>query len=364
MNKYWSRRLQSVVPYTAGEQPKGQRFIKINTNENPYPPSDRVLEAVKTAADDTLRLYPSINCDDLLYALAEEYGLKPNQIFAGNGSDEILAFCFPAFFNPDTPIVFADVTYSFYPVYAGLFGVDYRRIPLRGDFSLDVAEYCAPNGGVLIANPNAPTGIAVPLCDVEQILQANSDSVVILDEAYVDFGAESAVTLIDKYQNLLVVQTMSKSRSLAGLRVGYAMGNDELIKALRCVRDSVNSYTLDRVAQAAAIEAVRDRDYFQKTCRKIMETRDKTAGRLKALGFRVTDSKSNFVFMAHDTIPAVELYGKLREQGILVRHFGLPRIDNYLRVSVGTGCGDGCPGTCPGTNHVAVISSKRSMTCG
>lgn len=336
MNKYWSRRLRSLVPYTAGEQPKGRKFIKINTNENPYPPSDRVLDAIKNAANDTLRLYPSINCDDLLNALAEEYGLEPSQIFAGNGSDEILAFCFPAFFNPGEAIVFADVTYSFYPVYAGLFDVNYRLIPLSEDFSLNVAEYCAPNGGVLIANPNAPTGIAVPLCDVEKILQANLDRVVILDEAYVDFGAESAVPLIDKYPNLLVVQTMSKSRSLAGLRVGYAMGDQELIKALRSVRDSINSYTLDRIAQAAAIEAVRDKDYFQKTCRKIVETRDKTAERLKALGFCVTDSRSNFLFATHETISAAELYGKLREQGILVRHFGLPRIENHLRISVGT----------------------------
>lgn len=336
MNKYWSRRLKDLVPYTPGEQPKGQKFIKLNTNENPYPPSENALQAINSAANPSVRLYPDPQSSELREALGDYYKLKSSQIFMGNGSDEILAFCFLAFFNPGEAIVFPDVTYSFYPVYAKLFAVDFRLIPVNNDFALPVAEFCKPNHGVIFPNPNAPTGMAVSRNDIETILKANPDNMVIIDEAYVDFGAESAVPLIQQYPNLLVVHTMSKSRSLAGMRVGYAMGDEGLITALCSVRDSVNSYTMDYVAQKAAVEAVRDTSYFDEICTRIRETRDRTMEKLRELGFAVTPSKANFMFISHNEKVAKDIFAALREKGILVRYFPLPRIDNYLRVTVGT----------------------------
>ena len=334
MNKYWSSRIKDMTPYVPGEQPKEGEFIKINQNENPYPPSPGALQAIRDAATASLRIYPDPDCTEFREALAEFYGIKPEQVFVGNGSDEILAFCYPAFFDSD--ILFADITYGFYPVYADFFNVSYKIVPLNDDFTLPVQKFCEKNGGILIPNPNAPTGIALKRAEIETILQANPDSVVVIDEAYVDFGTESAVPLIDQYENLLVVHTFSKARSLAGLRVGFALGNTELIEALNCVKNSINSFTLDRGALAAAVASVRDRAYFESTCQKVAATRDKTAIRLRALGFEMTDSTANFLFVRHPQKRAEELYIALRERGILVRYFNKPRIDDYLRISIGT----------------------------
>ncbi len=337
MKKFWSQRIQSVTPYTPGEQPRGDTFIKLNTNENPYPPSPDVIEAVRKAAGDSLRLYPDPECLSLRRAVAERFGLAGEaEVFAGNGSDEILAFCFQAFFDTDKPIVFADITYSFYPVYAEYFGIPYRAAVLDGDFNIPVEAYFGSEGGVVLANPNAPTGKAVALGDIRRILDENPGVVVIVDEAYVDFGGNSSAGLIRSYPNLVVVQTLSKSASLAGLRVGYAMGHPNLMDALRCVRDSINSYTVDRLAQAGAEAAVRDTAWLARNTAKIAATREKTAARLREMGFLVHDSAANFLFIRHNRASARNLLGALREAGILVRRFDRPRIDDYLRVSIGT----------------------------
>jgi len=336
MNKYWSRRLAGLVPYTPGEQPRDGVFIKLNTNENPYPPSPRAIAAMKDSADADLRLYPDPTCRDLRAALSDFYRVTPEEVFAGNGSDEVLAFAFPAFFDPARPILFADITYSFYPVYANFFGIAYKTLPLDAGFGLPVDAFCQKSGGVLLANPNAPTGKAVTLSDIEKILAADSERVVIVDEAYVDFGAESAVPLIRKYSNLLVVQTLSKSRALAGLRVGYALGDRGLIRALETVKNAFNSYTIDRTAQRCAAEAIRDTAYFCEICENVAKTRDKTAKRLKDMGFRVLDSKANFLFISHERKHAKALLRALRAAGILVRWFDHPRIDNFLRVTIGS----------------------------
>ena len=336
MNQYWSARARALTPYVPGEQPRDRKFIKLNTNENPYPPSPMALAAIREAACDTLRLYPDPDCTTLRELLGATYGLKPSQIFVGNGSDEVLAMCFQAFFDPDRPILFADITYSFYPVYADLYGLTYQEVPLDEHFALPLEPFLEPNGGVVIANPNAPTGRELSLCGIRAILEANPDAVVVVDEAYVDFGAHSAVELIDRYPNLVVVQTMSKSRSLAGLRVGFAMGNEELIAALNCVKNSFNSYTLDRLALAGAEGALRDRDYLRATSMKIQNTRECTAAHLKKLGFIVTDSAANFLFVSHPDVPAKELLDGLRQRGILVRWWDKPRIRDYLRITVGT----------------------------
>ncbi len=335
-NKYWSARINGMEPYVPGEQPRDKQYIKLNTNENPYPPSPKAMEAARAAVNGDLRLYPDPECTGLRRALAEFYGVQPAQIFVGNGSDEVLAMAYLAFIDEKTPAVFPDVTYSFYPVYAQLFRNHCRIVPLNSDFTMPLEELCRNDGCVLLTNPNAPTGIALGLEQVEQVVRANADHVVLVDEAYVDFGAESAVGLVGKYDNLLVVQTFSKSRSLAGMRIGFAFGSEGLITALNSVKNSFNSYTLDRVALAAAQAAVEDRDYFEKTRRMIMDTRDHTARQLEALGFTVLPSASNFLFAAHREKPAAELFRQLRERGILVRYFPKPRIDNFLRISVGT----------------------------
>ena len=336
MKKYWSARARELTPYVPGEQPRNRKFIKLNTNENPYPPSPMALAAIREAACDTLRLYPDPECTSLREVLGATYGLKPSQVFVGNGSDEVLALCFQAFFDPDRPILFPDVTYSFYPVFADLYGLTYREVPLDENFAVPLEPFLEGNGAIVIANPNAPTGRELSLCDIRSVLEANPDAVVVVDEAYVDFGARSAVELIDRYPNLVVVQTMSKSRSLAGLRVGFALGNEDLIAALNCVKNSFNSYTLDRLALAGAEGALRDRDYLRATSMKIQNTRECTASYLKKLGFVVTDSSANFLFVSHPNVPAKELLDGLRQRGILVRWWDKPRISNYLRITVGT----------------------------
>ncbi len=337
MSKYWSETVRNIKPYVPGEQPKDRKYIKLNTNENPYPPSPRALEAIRKAADETLRLYPDPSGDALRDALAARFGLARNKVFIGNGSDELLAFCFPAFFEPGgKPIVFAEITYSFYPVYADFFRTPYRLIPVDDGFNVPVEGYCGENGGVLIANPNAPTGRGLPLSDIERILRQNEKSVVILDEAYVDFGGESAAGLIDRYPNLLVIRTLSKSYSLAGLRVGFALGAADLIEGIIRVKDSINSYTVDRLAQAGAREAIADDAYFQETRARIMRTRDRVTRELEKSGFTVIPSQANFVFISHSRCAGRDLFHKLREKGILVRYFDKPKIDNYLRVSIGT----------------------------
>ncbi len=334
--KFWSKRIVSAVPYVPGEQPRDRKFIKLNTNECPYPPSPKALEAIRAAAGEGLRLYPDPECLELRRAIARREGLTPEQVFCGNGSDEVLAFAFQAFFDPDREVVFPRITYSFYPVYTDYFGLRRREVPMNPDFSDPVEALCGRSGGVVLANPNAPTGIAVGLDVVEKLLNANPDVVVVVDEAYVDFGAQSSVGLIDRYPNLLVIQTTSKSRALAGLRVGWAMGNEDLIAGLRCVRDSINSYTVDRLAQTGAAAAVEDEGYFQEITGKIQATRTRTAERLTQLGFRVLPSGANFVFASFPGIPGKALLDGLRERGILVRWWDKPEIADWLRISIGT----------------------------
>ncbi|MFC5406405.1 histidinol-phosphate transaminase [Cohnella soli] len=336
MSKYWSKLAASLTPYVPGEQPKDQRYIKLNTNENPYPPSPKAIEAIRKAANDELRLYPDPTCDDLRTAIAKRHGLTKEQIFVGNGSDEILAFAFPAFFSPERPILFPDVTYTFYPVYAKFYGIPYETVQTDNEFLINPDDYMNPNGGIVIPNPNAPTARYLIVDELERILRANEDTVVIVDEAYIDFGGRSAVSFINDYPNLLVVQTLSKSRSLAGLRVGMAFGHPDLIEGLNRVKDSFNSYTLDRLALAGAMAAIEDEAYFEETTRKVMATRERTAKAIAELGFVSIPSSANFLFVTHPEISAELLFGRLKSKGILVRYFNKPRIDRYLRVSIGT----------------------------
>lgn len=335
MSKYWSKLAKSLEPYVPGEQPKDKKYIKLNTNENPYPPSPKVIGAIKNNVDETLKLYPDPNGDELKKTLADYHGLKKEQVFVGNGSDEVLAFSFMAFFDSNESIVFPDITYSFYPVYANIFKIDYNLVSLNEDFTLPVEKFFNANGGVIIPNPNAPTGNYIGLEYIEEILNNNKEKVVIIDEAYVDFGGESAIKLVDKYPNLLVIQTLSKSRSLAGLRVGFALGNEDLINGLESVKNSVNSYTLDKLALVGAVEAIKDEEYFQETIGKIISTRERVTNELKEIGFNIIPSKSNFIFITHPFMKAEEIFMKLREESILVRYFRQPRIDNYLRVTIG-----------------------------
>lgn len=334
--KSWEANIRKVVPYTPGEQPNEPDMIKLNTNENPYPPApgvERVLHQIDT---DAMRLYPDPTAGELTGAIAEFYGLTKDQIFVGVGSDDVLAMSFMTFFNSGKPILFPDITYSFYDVWAGLLRIPYERPALDEEFHIRKEDYFRENGGIVFPNPNAPTGVEMPLADIEEILQHNPDVIVIVDEAYVDFGAHSALPLIEKYDNLLVVQTFSKSRSMAGMRIGFACGNPRLIKFLNDVKYSFNSYTMDRTAIAAGVEAVRDKAYFEETCGKIVATREQAKKELAALGFTFQDSKSNFIFASHERIPAKTLFGALREQHIYVRYFDKPRTRNYLRITVGT----------------------------
>ena len=336
MKEFWSGRIREMTPYVPGEQPRGRTFIKLNTNECPYPPSPRALEAVRAAAGDSLRLYPDPECLELRQTIARRYRLSENQVFMGNGSDEVLAFAFQAFFDPEREIVFPRVSYSFYPVYARYFGLRYRQVPMKDDFSVDLDAMMRENGGVVIPNPNAPTGMALPLERIEALLRANPEAVVIVDEAYVDFGADSAVPLIRDYPNLLVVQTASKSRALAGLRVGWALGSSNLIDGLRCVRDCINSYTVDRVAAAGLKGAMEDEGYFQSVRGRVMATRDRTAQKLAELGFSVLPSRANFLFVSRPGVSGEALQAGLRERGILVRRWDDPLIADWLRITVGT----------------------------
>ncbi len=336
MSKYWSETVKRIEPYVPGEQPRDRKYIKLNTNENPYPPSPNAIEAIKRSADETLRLYPDPECDDLREAIACDNGLRKEQVFVGNGSDEVLAFAFIAFFDRGREIVFPDITYTFYPVYAKLFNIKYRLLPLDPEFNIPYEGFFRENGGVIFPNPNAPTSKVLPLAAIEKVLQNNPDSVVIIDEAYIDFGGETSTGFIGRYPNLLIIRTLSKSHSLAGLRVGFALGNEELIEGLNRVKNSINSYTLDRIALAGAAAAITDRDYFLETRAKVIRTREYVVEKLNRMGFSVLDSKANFVFITHPGIPAELLFKKLRERGILVRYFAKPRIDNYLRVSIGS----------------------------
>jgi histidinol-phosphate aminotransferase len=339
MSKYWNTNTKNIEPYVPGEQPKDKTYIKLNTNENPYPPSPRVLEAIQNAVNENLRLYPDSSAEELRQRIAQYYNLTKDQVFVGNGSDEILAFSFAAFFEPGQIILFPDITYSFYPVYADLFQLDYQIIPLDTEFTIPTEEFFTENGGIIIPNPNAPTGKYLPISQLEQIIDFNYryiQKVTLIDEAYVDFGGQSVIPLINRYPNLLVIHTLSKSRSLAGLRVGYALGHHDLIEGLYRVKSSINSYTLDRLALVGACAAFQDEEYFQATRQKIMKTREWVTQELIMMDFQVTDSQANFIFISHSQIHASQLYKELKEKGVLVRYFNKPRIDNFLRVSIGS----------------------------
>ncbi|MGE5470227.1 MAG: histidinol-phosphate transaminase [Bacteroidota bacterium] len=340
MSRFWSRVVNDLTPYVPGEQPKLAKLIKLNTNENPFPPSPRVLAAIQAELGDDaarLRLYPDPHADLLKAAIARRHGLATQQIFVGNGSDEVLAHVFMALLKHEQPILFPDISYSFYPVYCGLYGIESRPVPLAEDFSIDPADYARPNGGIIFPNPNAPTGRLLALDAIERILRANPDSVVVVDEAYVDFGGQSAIELIDRYDNLLVIHTLSKSRSLAGLRVGFAVGHPTLIEGLERVKDSFNSYPLDRLAIVGAVAAIEDEAYFEQTRQAVIATRTTLNAELAELGFEVLPSAANFVFARHPQRDAGELAKALREKSIIVRHFRKPaRIEQFLRITIGT----------------------------
>ncbi|WP_339417531.1 MULTISPECIES: histidinol-phosphate transaminase [unclassified Pseudomonas] len=336
MSKFWSPFVKDLVPYVPGEQPKLTKLVKLNTNENPYGPSPKALAAMQAELNDNLRLYPDPNSDLLKQAVAKHYAIDASKVFLGNGSDEVLAHIFNGLFQHELPLLFPDISYSFYPVYCGLYGIKSDPMPLDEQFQIRVADYARPNGGIIFPNPNAPTGCVLALDAVEQILKANPDSVVVVDEAYIDFGGETAISLVDRYPNLLVTQTLSKSRSLAGLRVGLAVGHPDLIEALERVKNSFNSYPLDRLAIVGAAAAFEDREYFEKTCQLVIDSRDKVVAQLEAKGFEVLPSAANFIFARHPQHDAAGLAAKLREQGVIVRHFKQARIAQFLRISIGT----------------------------
>lgn len=332
----WMDKIRKVTPYVPGEQPKDSQMIKLNTNENPYPPSPKAMEAVRALPDAQMRLYPDPAITELVHAIAVNYGLRDEQVFAGVGSDEVLAMAFMTFFHSKKPILFPDITYSFYDIWADLFEIPFECKPLDERFHIKKEDYYGENGGIIFPNPNAPTGVALPLSEIEDILKHNEDVVVIIDEAYIDFGGVSAVELLDRYDNLVVIQTFSKSRSLAGMRIGYAMGNPVLIKFLNDVKYSFNSYTLNRTAIAAGVAAVQDVTYYREIQNKIMETREWTKKELSSLGFTFEDSVANFIFVTHKSVPAKEIQEKLRSRHIYVRYFNKPRINNHLRITIGT----------------------------
>ena len=333
----WEKNIRKVVPYVPGEQPKLLDVIKLNTNENPYPPAPGVEKVLREFDVDTLRLYPDPLVSDLVKAIADFYGLNENQVFTGVGSDDVLAMIFMTFFNSEKPLIFPDITYSFYDVWADMLRIPYETIALDDDFRIKPEDYYRENGGVIFPNPNAPTGELLSLDMVEDIIKHNSDVIVVVDEAYIDFGGVSALPLIEKYDNVIVVQTFSKSRSLAGSRVGYAMANPVLIKYLNDVKYSFNSYTMDRITIAAATAAVKDRDYFAETTAKVIKTREWTKNELAGLGFEFGDSKSNFIFARHPKMSGQALFEKLKAEQVFVRHFSKPeRIADYLRISIGT----------------------------
>ncbi len=335
MSRFFSEKYKSLTPYTPGEQPKDMQYVKLNTNESPFPPCPAVVKAAEDAAK-TLQLYPDPDCRDLVQTLASRYAVDTDEILLTNGSDEILNFAFMAFCDDKHPIVFPDITYGFYPVFAKINHIPYEEIPLRDDFSIDVNDYTGVNKNIVIANPNAPTGMTLSPDEIGRIAASNPDNVVIVDEAYVDFGADSAVRLTKKYDNLLVTQTFSKSRSLAGGRLGYGIGSKALIADLNTIKYSTNPYNINRMTAAAGIAAIQNDDYFMSNCRTIAENREKTAQALKALGFRVLPSRSNFLFAESDSIDGGTLYMKLKERGVLIRHFTLERIKNFNRITIGS----------------------------
>ncbi|WP_459206622.1 histidinol-phosphate transaminase [Pseudomonas sp. MLB6B] len=336
MSRFWSPFVKDLVPYVPGEQPKLTRLVKLNTNENPYGPSPKALAAMAAELNDDLRLYPDPNSDRLKQAVADYYGVETAQVFVGNGSDEVLAHIFHGLLQHDAPLLFPDISYSFYPVYCGLYGIAYEQVPLDEQFQIRIADYAKPNGGIIFPNPNAPTGCLLPLDAVEALLTAHPDSLVVVDEAYIDFGGDSAIALVSRFDNLLVTQTLSKSRSLAGLRVGLAVGHPDLIEALERIKNSFNSYPLDRAAIAGASAAFDDREYFDATRQKVIDSREHLAAQLEAKGFEVLPSAANFIFVRHPQQDAAELAARLREHGVIVRHFKQARIAQFLRITVGT----------------------------
>lgn len=332
----WEDNIRRVEPYVPGEQPKENEIIKLNTNENPYPPCPGIRQVLDNFNIGKMRLYPDTNADVLVSELAKRYGLDKSQIFVGVGSDDVISMAFMTFFNSDKPILFPDITYSFYDVWAEVHRIPYKRIPLDSNFRINLDDYKSENGGIIFPNPNAPTGILESVEMIEDIIKSNPDSIVMIDEAYIDFGGESCLKLIDKYENLLVIQTFSKSRSMAGMRIGFAMGNSKLIKYLNDVKFSVNSYTMDHITQICGAEAVRDEQYFQSTLKTIIDTREKAKADLAELGFEFTDSKSNFLFVKHNSVKAKYIFEELKKKKIYVRYWNKSRIDNYLRITVGT----------------------------
>jgi histidinol-phosphate aminotransferase len=337
MSRFWSDLTRRLTPYVPGEQPRHQRLVKLNTNEAPYPPSPQVLAAIQATDGEALRRYPDPESSALREAMAAYYGLSPDQVFLGNGSDEVLAHVFQGLLRQDQPLLFPDISYSFYPVWCELYGIAFEQVPLEEDFTISVAAYVRPNGGIIVPNPNAPTGILLGLADIRRLLDANPDRVVVIDEAYIDFGGDSAVTLINEYANLLVTQTLSKSRALAGLRVGMAFGQAHLIDGLQRIKNSFNSYPLDAIAQRAVIASLADEDWFQDCRRKVIASRARLTQGLEKLGFSVLPSAANFVFATPGPgRDAKALFLALREQGIVVRYFDKPRISDYLRITVGT----------------------------
>ncbi len=335
MSRYWTELVNQLDPYVPGEQPQDQQYIKLNTNESPYPPSPKVIQAIEAYDKKRLRLYPDPESTRLRQALADRYDIDRSNVFIGNGSDEVLAHSFQAFFKQPQPLLFPTTTYSFYPVYCKLYGIDYQTIDLRDEFVIDVDDYARACGGVILPNPNAPTSRLLSLAEVEQLCQQTA-AVVIIDEAYIDFGGDSAIPLTRQYDNLLVTHTFSKSRSLAGLRLGYAIGHEQLIEGLNRVKNSFNSYPIDSLAQTAAVASVEDDDYFRDVCAKTIATREQLNSGLQGLGFRVMPSAANFVFTEHPSHAGADLYQGLKREGILVRYFNKPGIDNFLRITVGT----------------------------
>lgn len=336
MSKLWSPFVKELVPYVPGEQPKIANLVKLNTNENPYGPSPKAIAAMQAELGDSLRLYPDPNSDRLKQSVADHYGVTTAQVFVGNGSDEVLAHIFHGLFQHGRPLLFPDVTYSFYPVYCGLYGIPFEAVPLDEQFQIRVEDYARPNGGIIFPNPNAPTGCLLTLDAVEALLNGSPDSVVVVDEAYIDFGGESAIALVDRYPNLLVTQTLSKSRSLAGLRVGLAVGHPDLIEALERIKNSFNSYPLDRMAIAGAAAAFDDRAWFDETRQRVIHSREQLVAALEARGFEVLPSAANFVFARHPGKDAAGIAAGLREKGVIVRHFKQARIAQFLRITIGT----------------------------
>tara|TARA_R100001129_G_scaffold15156_5_gene9897 strand:+ start:4222 stop:5277 length:1056 start_codon:yes stop_codon:yes gene_type:complete len=335
MSRFWSKIVHDLEPYVPGEQPKIEGLIKLNTNENPYPPSPKALEAIRRATDETLRLYPDPVSAELRETIAATFDLGSENIFVGNGSDEVLAHTFMGLLKQDGPLLFPDITYSFYPVYCGLYGIEAKKIPLGDDMSVEIEAYSGPAGAIILPNPNAPTGIALPLSDIRKLAEADRDRLLVVDEAYIDFGGETAAVLVPEFDNILVIRTFSKSYSLAGSRVGFAIGQRPLIDALERVKDSFNSYPLDRLAQAAATAAWKDRDWFEATRSRIIMSRNQLTTDLTELGFEVLPSAANFVFARHPKHEGAKLAASLRAEAILVRHFNKPRISDYLRITVG-----------------------------